>query len=53
MDTETFINPIKRVTELMPELIKNNKSVDLIIQMYNLSTVLLKELEFAASIELK
>ena len=53
MDPNGILDPIKRVIELMPELIRLNESVDLNERMYELSRVVLKELEFAKNIELE
>jgi len=51
MDSNTVIDPIKRVLELMPELIRNNESDALTERMLELSRVILHELEFAKDIE--
>ena len=50
MNNELFIDPLKRIIDLMPEIINNNSSSKLVTQMFKLSEVILLELESAAKI---
>ena len=49
--TTNIVDPIKRVIELMPEIIRNNSSANLTRRMKQLSNALLTELKLAADVE--
>lgn len=51
MDNANFIEPLKRVIDLIPEQIRLNQSADLNDRLYDLSRVLLRELDHAREIE--